>query len=156
MARQNRRPVSPRRATKTKTKPRAKKMDREVIPIAPGAQDRMAGMVAGVKAAGFLFFSAIRGRDPQTNTIDPDPATQARQALRNLQIQLAGSGATMAHVVKVTLYLHDLEKRKQFHEAWMEFFPTNPPARIAVCVADANAAPGGTAQYALDVIALAP
>ena len=39
---------------------------------------------------------------------------------------------------------------------WMEFFPTNPPARIAIGVADANAAPGGKAHYALDVIALAP
>ena len=69
---------------------------------------------------------------------------------------LRASGATLKHVVKVTLYLHDLDKRNQFHQAWMEFFPTDPPARIAIGVADANAAPGGKAHYALDVIALAP
>ena len=85
-----------------------------------------------------------------------DPLDQARQALRNLEAQLAGDGGTLAHVVKVTLYLSDLEMRKPFHKAWMEFFPVDPPARIAVCVADANAAPGGNAYYALDVIALAP
>jgi 2-iminobutanoate/2-iminopropanoate deaminase len=85
-----------------------------------------------------------------------DPLQQARQALSNVRAVLAASGASLAHVVKVTLYLHDLEKRQAFHQAWIEFFPQDPPARIAVCVADANAAPGGKAHYALDVIALAP
>jgi 2-iminobutanoate/2-iminopropanoate deaminase len=131
-------------------------MNRESMPQAPNAPERMEGMVPGVKAGGFLFLSAIRGRDPKTNTMPEDPLAQARQALRNLEAVLAGSSANLAHVVKVTLYLHDLERRKEFHRAWMEFFPTDPPARIAIGVADANAAPGGKAHYALDVIALAP
>lgn len=126
------------------------------MPQSPDAPDRMEGMVPGVRAGGFLFLSAIRGRDPTTGKMIEDPLEQARQALRNLEAVLAGSGASLAHVVKVTLFLHDLERRKEFHRAWMEFFPTNPPARIAVGVADANAAPGGKAHYALDVIALAP
>jgi 2-iminobutanoate/2-iminopropanoate deaminase len=37
----------------------------------------------------------------------------------------------------------------------MEYFPTDPPARIAVRVADASASPGGNAHFALDVIVLA-
>jgi 2-iminobutanoate/2-iminopropanoate deaminase len=116
----------------------------------------MEGMVPGVRAGGFLFLSAIRGRDPKSGAMVEEPLAQARQALRNIEAVLAASGATRAHVVKVTLYLQDLERRKEFHQAWMEFFPTDPPARIAVAVADANAAPGGKAHYALDVIALAP
>jgi 2-iminobutanoate/2-iminopropanoate deaminase len=116
----------------------------------------MKGMVPGVRAGGFLFLSAIRGRDPATNDMSEDPLEQARRALKNLEAVLKASGATLKHVVKVTLYLHDLKNRAAFHQAWMEFFPVDPPARIAVCVADANAAPGGKAHYALDVIALAP
>lgn len=131
-------------------------LDRASMPQSPDAPDRMTGMVPGVRAGGFLFLSAIRGRHPQTNAMPEDPYEQAAQALRNVAAVLAASGATLAHVVKVTLYLHDLETRQAFHRAWMEFFPENPPARIAVCVADANAAPGGTAHFALDVIALAP
>lgn len=131
-------------------------MDRASMPLSDDAPGRMEGMVPGVRANGFLFLSAIRGRDPKTNTMVDDPLEQARQALRNLEAVLAASGATLAHVVKVTLYMHDLARRKEFHEAWMEFFPTDPPARIAIGVADANAAPGGKAHYALDVIALAP
>lgn len=130
-------------------------MDRETMPLHEGSPERMEGMVPGVKAGGFLFLSAIRGRDPKGG-MPEDPLEQARQALRNVQAVLAGSGATLAHVVKVTLYLHDLDKRKEFHKAWVEFFPANPPARIAVGVADANASKGGEAHYALDVIALAP
>ncbi|HXQ53898.1 MAG TPA: RidA family protein [Stellaceae bacterium] len=131
-------------------------LDRQSMPQSPDAPGRMEGMVPGVRAGGFLFLSAIRGRDPATNKMPDDPLAQARQALRNIELVLAASGATLAHVVKVTLYLHDLEKRHQFHQAWMEFFPKDPPARIAVGVADANAAPGGNAHFALDVIALAP
>jgi 2-iminobutanoate/2-iminopropanoate deaminase len=37
----------------------------------------------------------------------------------------------------------------------MEYFPENPPARIAVQVADASASPSGNSHFALDVIALA-
>jgi 2-iminobutanoate/2-iminopropanoate deaminase len=126
------------------------------MPQGDGAPDRMKGMVPGVRAGGFLFLSAIRGRDAATNRMPDDPLAQARQALENVRRVLAGSGATLRDVVKVTLYLSDLEKRHAFHEAWMEVFPEDPPARIAVGVADANAAPGGNAHFALDVIALAP
>ncbi len=126
------------------------------MPLGEGTPERMEGMVPGVKANGFLFLSAIRGRNAETGETPEDPLEQARQALRNLESVLRASGATLAHVVKVTLYLHDLDRRKEFHQAWVEFFPMNPPARIAVGVANANAAKGGKAHYALDVIALAP
>lgn len=131
-------------------------LDRASMPQSPDAPERMQGMVPGVRAGGFLFLSAIRGRHPRTHVMADDPYEQAKQALLNMEAVLAASGATRAHVVKVTLYLHDLSVRQPFHRAWMEFFPDDPPARIAVCVADANAAPGGNAHFALDVIALAP
>jgi 2-iminobutanoate/2-iminopropanoate deaminase len=112
-------------------------------------------MVSGVRAGGFLFLSAIRGRDPKTNTLSDDTRTQARQALENLRHVLEGAGVGLRHVVKVTLYLSDLAYRKDFHEVWMEYFPTDPPARTALQVADASASPGGNAHFVLDVIALA-
>jgi 2-iminobutanoate/2-iminopropanoate deaminase len=130
-------------------------MPKEVLPTPPGGPERMPGMVSGVRAGGFLFFSAIRGRDPATNQISDDPRIQTRQVFENLKLLLESAGATLDDVVKVTLYLDDLRHRTVFHEIWMEYFPRNPPARIAIQVADANAAPGGNAHFALDVIALA-
>jgi 2-iminobutanoate/2-iminopropanoate deaminase len=126
------------------------------MPQAPGAPERMAGMVPGVRAGGFLFLSAIRGRNAATNAMPDDPYEQAVQALENVRVVLAGSNAQLSDVVKVTLYLSDLEKRHAFHQAWQEAFPADPPARIAVGVGDANAAAGGNAHFALDVIALDP
>jgi 2-iminobutanoate/2-iminopropanoate deaminase len=131
-------------------------MRRGVMPQPKGAVMHGQGMVPGINAGGFLFLSAIRGRDPETGVASDDTSEQARQALRNLEAVLAASGATLEDVVKVTLYLHDLSYRTAFHKVWMEFFPKDPPARIAFQVADANPAPGGNAHFALDVIALAP
>ncbi len=113
-------------------------------------------MVPGIKAGGFLFFSAIRGNEPATGQWSDDTSVQARQALENLKSLLEAAGATLKHVVKVTLYLHELKYRAAFHEVWMEYFPEDPPARIAIRVADANASERGNAHFALDVIALAP
>ena len=61
------------------------------MPQSPDAPERMAGMVPGVRAGGFLFLSAIRGRDPATNRMPDDPYEQACQALRNLEAELVGS-----------------------------------------------------------------
>jgi 2-iminobutanoate/2-iminopropanoate deaminase len=115
----------------------------------------MEGMVSGIRAGGFIFFSALRGRDPETNEISKDTREQARQTFESLRILLENAGVTLQHVVKVTLYLTDLRYRREFHEIWMEYFPDDPPARVAVQVADANARPGGNAHFVLDVIALA-
>ncbi|WP_432826470.1 RidA family protein [Dactylosporangium sp. CA-092794] len=130
-------------------------MDRQTIPNPPGAPERIKGMVPGVRANGFIFLSAVRGRDPETNTLSDDPATQARQAFENLKVILDGAGSSLRHVVHVMLYLTDLKYRKDFHDVWLEYFPADPPARTAVQVADASPAPGGNAHFALDVIALA-
>ncbi len=132
-------------------------MVREAIqPSSGGGPGHGPGMTAGVKAGGLLFLSAIRGNRPGDRQLSDDTKEQARQAFENMKAVLAEAGATLDHVVKVTLYLQDLKYRTPFHEVWMEYFPTNPPARIAVRVADANTQPGGNAHFALDVIAVAP
>jgi 2-iminobutanoate/2-iminopropanoate deaminase len=131
-------------------------MQRETLKSPPDGPGHGQGMVPGVRAGGLLFFSAIRGNDPQTRAWSDDTATQARYALDKLRLVLEANGATLQHVVKVTLYLHDLKYRTAFHQVWMEYFPENPPARIALQVANANSNARGNAHFALDVTALAP
>lgn len=125
-------------------------LKREVVIAPAGGPSHGKGMVQGIKAGGFIFFSAIRGNDPVANYESNDTKEQTRQAFENLQVLLAAAWATLEHVVKVTLYLQDLKYRLLFHDVWMEYFPKDPPARIAIQVADANA------HFALDVIALDP
>ena len=131
-------------------------MQRETLKAPPQGPRHGQGMVPGVKAGGLMFFSAIRGNDPQTREWSDDTETQARQALDNLRALLEANGATLQHVVKVTLYLQKLKYRTAFHKVWMEYFPENPPARIAFEVGDANSNASGNAHFALDVIAVAP
>lgn len=131
-------------------------MARKIVPEPEGWHYHGPGMVPGVIAGGFIFLSAIRGLHPKTREYSDDHHEQAAQAFENIKELLAGVGATLDHVVKVTLYLTNLEDRKPFHEVWMRYFPENPPARIAVEVSDANAIPQRNAYFALDVIAVEP
>ena len=107
------------------------------------------GLVAGLKAGGFLFFTAIRGQGD-------DIKQQARAAFEQLQGLLETQGATLEHVVKVTVYFQDVAERSDFHEVWQETFTGTPPVRMAVQVANASQTPDGNARFALDVMALAP
>jgi len=126
----------------------------ERVAAPAGGPRRMSGMVDRVVAGGFVFFSAIRGRTT-ADGFAADVRDQARQAFANIQASLAETGLTLAAVVKVTVYLNDLDLRPGFHQVWREVFAGSPPARTVVRVADANAERGGGALFALDVIAYA-
>ena len=65
------------------------KLDRASMPQSEDAPDRMEGMVPGVRAGGFLFLSAIRGRDPETGKMVEEPLEQARRCLKNIEAVLA-------------------------------------------------------------------
>lgn len=129
-------------------------MPKETIKTTPGGGGHGAGMVAGVKAGGFIYFSAIRGGAGRV--FPDDTKEQTRNAFNSLKEMLEANGASLSDIVHVTLYLHDLKYRTPFHEVWMEVFPENPPARIAFQVADANTQPGGGAHFVLDVVAYKP
>jgi 2-iminobutanoate/2-iminopropanoate deaminase len=48
---------------------------------------------------------------------------------------LAVEGATLADVVKTTLFLTDMDDYASVNEVWIEYFSDNRPARSAVAVA---------------------
>jgi len=65
-----------------------------------------------------------------------DPLEQARQVFRNMASVLAGAGATMADVVKLTVFLTDLADLAAFRQARDEVFLSSaPPASSLVQVA---------------------
>lgn len=130
-------------------------MDRETLVSPEGGPSHMDGMVPGVKAGGMIYFSAIRGRDPKTRQFPNDTRQQAVNAFEGLKLMMEHRGLTMAHVVKVTMYMNELSYRDLIHEVWMKYWPTNQPARTAFQVVNASASPKGGAHFVLDVIALA-
>lgn len=107
-----------------------------------------------VRAGNLIFVSGQVPLDPATGglTGDRSVATQTRQALKNLQGVLAGAGVSLGDVVKVTIYLIDMEDFKEVNRVYGEFFGNAPPARATVAVA---ALPLG-ASIEIDCIASKP
>jgi reactive intermediate/imine deaminase len=59
---------------------------------------------------------------------------QTEQALENVQAVLDEAGAGMADVLKVTVFLDDIDDFDAMNETYQGFFDDEPPARSAVGV----------------------
>jgi 2-iminobutanoate/2-iminopropanoate deaminase len=106
-----------------------------------------------VRTGGLLFCSGQIPLDPETGElVGAGPDEQVVQCLANLQAVAAAAGATLADAVRVTLYLTDMDAFGAVNEAYARFFPSDPPARVAIGVA---ALPKG-AQVEVDAIIALP
>ena len=69
----------------------------------------------------------------QDGKIAGDFRAQAVQSLENLKAALAGAGASLEHVVKITIYFVDMSHIAVFREVRDSYFDTKaPPASTAV------------------------
>jgi len=90
----------------------------------------------GIAAAGLVFTAGQIGLDPATGKFVPGGVVeQARRALDNARAVVEAGGATLADVVKVTVFLADMGDFAAFNEVYREFFTADYPARSAVGVA---------------------
>ena len=63
-------------------------------------------------------------------------AAEVSQALANLAALLEAEGASLASVVKTTVFLRHISDYAAMNEAYVEAFGDHRPARAAVAVAD--------------------
>jgi 2-iminobutanoate/2-iminopropanoate deaminase len=99
----------------------------------------------GVRLGDFVFTAGQLGIVPGTKHFaGPDIESQTRQALENLKAVLEAGGSCLEHVVKVTVFLQDIEEFSRMNAVYAEFFSDGaleegdaaaPPARSAVQVA---------------------
>ena len=88
-----------------------------------------------VKSGGFLFCSGQIPLDPATGKLaEGDIGEQTARVLRNLEAVLHAGGASLASVVKTTVYLVDLGDFPAMNAVYGKFFPGEPPARATVGV----------------------
>ena len=86
-----------------------------------------------VKSGGFLFCSGQIPLDPATGKlVEGGIGEQTERVLRNLEAVLAAGGASLATVVKTTVYLVDLGEFPAMNAVYARFFPGDPPARATV------------------------
>ncbi|WP_101295323.1 Rid family detoxifying hydrolase [Halegenticoccus soli] len=87
---------------------------------------------------GSILFTA--GQIPLTPDGDlldgEDIATQTEQALDNVMAILESEGASAADVLKVTVFLGDIDDFDEMNETYATYFDDEPPARSAVEVAN--------------------
>lgn len=92
-----------------------------------------------VKAGGFIFVSGQIPMDAATTEMSyGDIQHEARLTLNNIKRILDGSGASLAHVVKVNVYLADERDFAQMNEVYIEFFGKDRPARTTIGCKFAN------------------
>lgn len=89
-----------------------------------------------IVAGNLIFLSGQLPIDRSTGElIDGDIAAMTRQIFRNIETVLAAAGSTLSKVVKVTVFMADLNDFQAMNAAYAEFFPHDPPARSTVQVA---------------------
>jgi 2-iminobutanoate/2-iminopropanoate deaminase len=102
----------------------------------PGAPEPIGPYSQAVEAGGFIFLSGQIPVDPKTGKVVGDDASdQTRRVMDNLAAVLATAGCAMKDVIKVTLYIKDMDQFPAINEVYGEYFPSNPPARACVEVA---------------------
>ena len=67
--------------------------------------------------------------------VDGGVPEQTRQVLTNLAAVLASEGASLAHVVKTTVYLRHIDDFAAMNEVYADVFGEHRPARATVGVA---------------------
>ena len=83
-----------------------------------------------------------------------DFTAQADQVFRNLGIALQASGCTAANLVKLTVFLTDMENLGRYREARNRFFATvTPPAAPAVTLVEVSKLYGPDFKIEIEAIA---
>jgi len=84
-----------------------------------------------IVAGGFVFCSGTAGIDPVTGVAADGIEAQTEQALRNLAAVLEAAGASMADLVKTTIFYADVDDFARLNEVYARHMPDPPPARSA-------------------------
>jgi len=85
-----------------------------------------------VRVGSTLYLSGQMGNLPGTLTLAPGGIkAEAQQALQNIKTTLETHGYSMAHVVKCTVMLADMNDWATFNSVYRTFFTPPYPARSA-------------------------
>jgi 2-iminobutanoate/2-iminopropanoate deaminase len=86
-----------------------------------------------IRANGFIFISGQVPLDPRTQQmVEGDIRQQTERVLENLKGIVEAAGSTLAHVVKTTVYLKDMNDFSAMNEVYARYFASAPPARATV------------------------
>jgi len=90
----------------------------------------------GISAGNLVFISGQLPINPQTGKLlEASIADQTRLIMRNIEAIAEEAGASLANIVKTTIFLTDLGDFQEVNTAYGSFFSEAQPARATVQVA---------------------
>ena len=106
----------------------------EILEISTaGAPGAIGPYSQAVRAGGFIFASGQTPLDPESGVlVEGGIEAQARRALLNIQAVLEAAGATLADVVKTTVFIRDMNDFPKINAVYAGFFQEPYPARSTV------------------------
>jgi 2-iminobutanoate/2-iminopropanoate deaminase len=115
-------------------------MAQPLVPISytatTNAPKALASYTQAVKAGNTIYCSGCLGMDAKTGEMQgvEDINIQTTKCLDNLKAVVEASGGLLSSVVKVTIFLSDMQYYAAVNEIYMKYFPSNPPARSCFAV----------------------
>ena len=108
-----------------------------------------------VRAGRIIFIAGQTALDSAGALVGKDDfAAQAAQVFQNLHFALASVGCTVRNLVKLTVYLRDMNTLPLYREARNRFFATtSPPAAPAVTLLEVSKLYG--ADFLIEIEAIA-
>ena len=107
-------------------------MNKKVI-ITDKAPKAIGAYSQAVKAGNLIFISGQIPLDPSTmEVISPVFSDQVEQVIKNLDEIVKESGNSLNDIVKITVYLKNLENFQAVNQEMEKFFAKPYPARAAV------------------------
>jgi enamine deaminase RidA (YjgF/YER057c/UK114 family) len=113
--------------------------------------------IVDVAASRIIFISGQTALDSDGRVVGKsDFAAQATQVFRNLGIALQASGCTASNLVKLTVFLTDMNNLASYREARNRFFASvTPPAAPAVTLIEVSKLYGVEFMIEIEAIAAA-
>jgi enamine deaminase RidA (YjgF/YER057c/UK114 family) len=111
--------------------------------------------IVDVSASRIIFISGQTALDQEGNLVGRnDFAAQAAQVFRNLAIALRARGCDATNLVKLTVFLTDMENLGAYREVRNRFFASvTPPAAPAVTLVEVSKLYG--AEFMIEIEAIA-
>lgn len=104
---------------------------------APDAPAAVGPYTHAVRVGELLFCSGQIPLDPRTGELVAGTvADQAGRCLENLAAVCNAAGATLGDAVRLTVYTTEMASFKAINEVYESFFESDPPARVAIGVAE--------------------
>ena len=113
--------------------------------------------IVEVSAGRIIFISGQTALDSDGNVVGrSDFGAQAEQVFRNLAIALQASGCTASNLVKLTVFLTEMDNLARYREARNRFFASvTPTAAPAVTLVEVSKLYGADFMIEIEAIAAA-